>query len=57
VFLIDREAAGKVGEDYVTFIGSDFVKQGERVGEWLAKETNGKAGLSSCREPQARPLQ
>ena len=45
VFLIDREAAGKVGEDYVTFIGSDFVKQGERVGEWLAKETNGKAGI------------
>jgi ribose transport system substrate-binding protein len=45
VFLIDREASGKVGEDYVTFIGSDFVKQGERVGEWLAKETNGKAGI------------
>ena len=45
VFLIDREAAGKVGEDYVTFIGSDFVKQGERVGEWLAKQTSGKAGI------------
>ncbi len=45
VFLIDREAAGKVGEDYVTFIGSNFVQQGERVGEWLAKETNGKAGI------------
>ncbi len=45
VFLIDREAAGKVGEDYVTFIGSNFVQQGERVGEWLAKETGGKAGI------------
>ena len=45
VFLIDREAAGKVGEDYVTFIGSNFVQQGERVGEWLAKNTNGKAGI------------
>ncbi|HEX8267492.1 MAG TPA: ABC transporter substrate-binding protein [Pyrinomonadaceae bacterium] len=45
VFLIDREAAGKVGEDYVTFIGSNFIQQGERVGEWLAKETNGKAGI------------
>ena len=45
VFLIDREAAGRVGEDYVTFIGSDFVKQGERVGGWLAKKTNGKAGI------------
>ncbi|HEX8398616.1 MAG TPA: ABC transporter substrate-binding protein [Pyrinomonadaceae bacterium] len=45
VFLIDREAAGKVGEDYVTFIGSNFVQQGERVGEWLAKNTGGKAGI------------
>ncbi len=45
VFLIDREAAGKVGDDYVTFIGSNFVQQGERVGEWLAKQTNGKAGI------------
>lgn len=45
VFLIDREAAGKVGEDYVTFIGSNFVQQGERVGEWLAQNTGGKAGI------------
>lgn len=45
VFLIDREAAGKVGEDYVTFIGSNFIQQGERVGEWLVKNTNGKAGI------------
>ncbi|HXG84274.1 MAG TPA: ABC transporter substrate-binding protein [Pyrinomonadaceae bacterium] len=45
VFLIDREAAGRVGEDYVTFIGSNFVQQGERVGEWLAENTNGKAGI------------
>jgi ribose transport system substrate-binding protein len=45
VFLIDREAAGKVGDDYVTFIGSNFIQQGERVGEWLAKQTGGKAGI------------
>lgn len=45
VFLIDREAAGKVGDDYVTFIGSNFVQQGERVGEWLAQKTGGKAGI------------
>lgn len=45
VFLIDREAAGKVGEDYVTFIGSNFVEQGQRVGEWLAQNTGGKAGI------------
>jgi len=45
VFLIDREAAGKAGEDYVAFLGSNFVEQGKRAGEWLAKETGGKAGI------------
>lgn len=45
VFLIDREAAGKVGEDYVTFIGSNFVEEGQRVGEWTVKNTDGKAGV------------
>lgn len=45
VFLIDREAAGTVGSDYVTFIGSNFVEQGQRAGEWVAKNTNGKAGV------------
>jgi ABC-type sugar transport system substrate-binding protein len=45
VFLIDREAAGKAGEDYVTFIGSNFVEEGQRAGEWLAKQSNGKAGI------------
>ena len=45
VFLIDREAAGKVGEDYVTFIGSNFVEEGQRVGEWVVKNTGGKAGV------------
>ena len=45
VFLIDREAAGKVGEDYITFIGSNFVEEGQRVGEWVVKQTGGKAGV------------
>ncbi len=45
VFLIDREAAGKVGEDYVTFIGSNFVEEGQRVGEWIVNQTGGKAGV------------
>jgi ribose transport system substrate-binding protein len=45
VFLIDREAAGKAGEDYVVFLGSNFVEQGKRAAEWLAKQTNGKAGI------------
>lgn len=45
VFLIDREAAGTAGEDYVTFLGSNFVEQGRRAAEWLAKKTNGKASI------------
>jgi ribose transport system substrate-binding protein len=45
VFLIDRAAAGKAGEDYVAFLGSDFVQQGRRAGEWLARQTQGKAGI------------
>jgi ribose transport system substrate-binding protein len=45
VFLIDREAAGKAGEDYVSFLGSNFVEQGKRAGDWLVKQTNGKAGI------------
>ena len=45
VFLIDRAAAGTPGQDYVTFIGSNFVEEGQRVGEWTVKNTNGKAGI------------
>lgn len=45
VFLIDREAAGKAGEDYVAFLGSNFVEQGKRAAEWLVKQTGGKAGI------------
>jgi len=45
VILIDREASGTAGTDFVTVIKSDFVKEGQRAGEWLAKQTNGKAGI------------
>lgn len=45
VFLIDREHTGKAGEDFVTFIGSNFVEEGQRVGEWVVKNTNGSAGV------------
>jgi galactofuranose transport system substrate-binding protein len=45
VFLIDREAAGTAGQDFVAFLGSNFVEQGKRAGDWLVKKTNGKAGI------------
>ncbi len=45
VILIDREAAGEPGVDYVTLIVSDFVEEGIRAGEWLAQQTNGKANI------------
>lgn len=43
VFLIDREAAGTPGVDYVSFLASDFVAQGRRAAEWLLAHTAGKA--------------
>jgi ribose transport system substrate-binding protein len=45
VILVDREAAGTPGQDFLTFLGSNFVDQGRRAAEWLAKESNGTAGI------------
>jgi ribose transport system substrate-binding protein len=48
VILIDRDVdheIAKPGEDYITFIGSDFVDQGRRAAEWLVEATGGKAKI------------
>lgn len=48
VILLDRSvdpSLAKAGEDYVTFIGSDFIDEGKRVAEWLAKNANGKSKI------------
>lgn len=45
VFLLDRLAAGRPGIDYVSFLGSDFVAQGRRAGEWLKRATKGNARI------------
>ena len=44
VFLVDRSVDSSVataGEDYVTFMGSDFVDQGRRAAEWLVGNSDG----------------
>jgi ABC-type sugar transport system substrate-binding protein len=48
VILLDRSVDPKLakpGVDYVTFIGSDFVQEGKRAAEALAKAVNGKAKI------------
>lgn len=48
VILLDRSvdpSLAKPGEDYVAFIGSDFIEEGRRAAEWLVKATNGKANI------------
>ena len=44
VILLDRnvdQTQAQGGRDYITFIGSDFVQEGQRVAEWLIKKTGG----------------
>lgn len=46
VILLDRnvdQSLAKAGEDYVTFIGSDFVQEGQRAAEWLVKNAGGRS--------------
>jgi ABC-type sugar transport system substrate-binding protein len=48
VILVDRDvdhSIARPGEDYVTFISSDFVDQGRRAAEWLVEATGGKAKI------------
>jgi ABC-type sugar transport system substrate-binding protein len=48
VILLDRnvdQSLAKAGEDYVTFIGSDFILEGRRMAEWLIKNNNGKTKI------------
>lgn len=48
VILVDRDldqSMAKAGRDYLTFIGSDFVQEGQRAGDWLIKTMNGNAKI------------
>ncbi|MDB6176393.1 ABC transporter substrate-binding protein [Paracoccus sp. Z330] len=47
-FLVDRSVdpnAAKAGEDFVAFLGSDFVDQGQRAAEWLIENFDGDKGV------------
>ncbi|MDQ3780196.1 MAG: ABC transporter substrate-binding protein [Chloroflexota bacterium] len=48
VICLDRDVdqnVAKVGEDYICFIGSDFIQEGARAAEWLARTMNGTAQI------------
>jgi simple sugar transport system substrate-binding protein len=46
VVLSDRRADVSDDSLYATFIGSDFVEEGRRAGNWLKKKMNGKANIA-----------
>lgn len=46
VFLIDRESAGEPCKDFITFMGSNFYRQGEVAAQKLAKLTNEEAKIA-----------
>lgn len=45
VVLVDRGVKVSDPSLYATLIASDFVEEGRRAAEWLAKKTNGKATI------------
>ncbi|MEV0130856.1 ABC transporter substrate-binding protein [Dactylosporangium sp. NPDC050688] len=52
VILTDRAVDSKDTSLYKTFIGSDFVLEGKKAGEWLVKEYQGKADTVNIVELQ-----
>lgn len=47
-FLVDRAVdtdVAKPGKDYVSYLASDFRREGELAAEWLIKKTGGKAQI------------
>ncbi|MFF0415437.1 ABC transporter substrate-binding protein [Kitasatospora sp. NPDC004745] len=43
VILTDRAVDSKDDSLYVSFLGSDFVEEGKKAGDWLVKEYQGKS--------------
>jgi len=55
VILTDRSVDSQDKTLYKTFIGSDFVLEGKKAGEWLVKEYEGKPGPVNIVELQGTP--
>ena len=56
VILTDRSVDVSDPSLFVTFIGADFVEEGRRAAEWLAKATGGKAMIAQLQgTPGAAP--
>ncbi|MER5736493.1 MULTISPECIES: ABC transporter substrate-binding protein [unclassified Streptomyces] len=52
VILTDRAVDSQDTSLYRTFLGSDFVKEGEEAGKWLVKEYEGSSGTVNVVELQ-----
>ncbi|MET0494759.1 MAG: ABC transporter substrate-binding protein [Actinoplanes sp.] len=55
VILTDRAVDSQDTSLYKTFIGSDFVLEGKKAGEWLVKDYEGKPGPVNIVELQGTP--
>ena len=55
VILLDREANGTPGEDFVTCITSDFIWEGEACGKWLQERKDEKGGKMRIVEVAGTP--
>jgi ribose transport system substrate-binding protein len=49
LILADRMADAEPGKDFLAFVGSDFIPEGEWVAAWLAARTGGKARIVELR--------
>jgi len=49
LILMDRMANGIPGEEFLTFVGSDFFEEGVRIAQWLVNKLNGKARIVELR--------
>ncbi|MFJ7244644.1 ABC transporter substrate-binding protein [Kitasatospora sp. NPDC098652] len=52
VILTDRAVDSKDDSLYVSFLGSDFVEEGKKAGDWLVKEYQGKSDVVNIVELQ-----